>query len=111
MDNDELNERWKKRCESLENDVFDLFGFCYCGQPDKFIDGLAHYLNMVAMMKNDNSAWLYTDFDIPYMYLADKAGLTDHGGSVLSAWLTPKGEELLDRLNFSFLDFRNQEAK
>ena len=107
----EINKQWRERQDKLEGEVMELFDFCRCGNPHIFIEGLRQYLTLVKFAHDDRIPEEYrdenlqNDYYVPYMYLADKAGLTEHGGSVFSAWLTDKGKDLLKRLNVSFIDF------
>lgn len=114
MDNEqihEINKQWHERQDKLEDEVMGLFDFCRCGNPHIFIEGLRQYLTLVKFAHDDRIPEEYrdenlqNDYYVPYMYLADKAELTEHGGSVFSAWLTDKGKDLLKRLNVSFIDF------
>lgn len=73
--------------------IFHLFDFCECGDTIEFTQQLHNYLKTVKSGKMPAKKY------VAYEYLCDKAGLTDHGGSVLGAWLTDLGEEYLKRLN------------
>lgn len=107
----EINKQWHERQDKLEDEVMGLFDFCRCGNTYIFMEGLRQYLRLVKIAHDDRIPEEYrdenlqNDYYVPYMYLADKAGLTEHGGSVFSAWLTDKGKDLLKRLNVSFTDF------
>lgn len=83
--------------ETIEEKVMRELGLCGCGDPWTFVRQLADYLknvrDRVPMYGEEN----FEKF-VAYMYLCDDRGLTDHGTSVLSAWLTDKGKELLRRL-------------
>lgn len=78
--------------DELVDEIMYMFDFCTCGAPDVFAEQLYEYLKIV------ESRTVPDDTYIAYMYLADKAGLTEHGGSVFGAWLTIKGEKLLERM-------------
>ena len=101
MTNEQLNKLYDEREEGLKTEIMDMFGFCGCGRPEVFVEQLRQYLKLVEA-KSDVAA---SDYYAPYMYLADKAGLTEHGGSVLGAWITDKGKELLKRLDLTFFEF------
>ena len=75
--------------EFIDN-LFEMFNFCPCGQPTIFIYQLGEYLELV-----EKKAEIPEEYTA-YMYLCDRERLTDHGGSVMSAWLTEKGEKLLE---------------
>lgn len=109
----ELNNRYKNYRARLEEEILDLFGFCHCGDPETIADGLQRSLNIIRIRGECRKPVgdLFSEADVAYLYLADKAGLTDHGGSVFSAWLTPKGEKLLKRLNMTFYQFARWQDK
>jgi hypothetical protein len=94
----------------------ELFGFCGCGRPD---DSLQHIVTVLRGIKarregpaanyeaeerqreadaGNANAYAFT------LYWLDKEGYAEHGGSVYSCWLTPKGETLLDDLELLFAD-------
>ena len=83
--------------ETIEEEVMRELGLCGCGDPWTFVRQLAEYLknvrDRVPMFEGEN-----LEKFIAYMYLCDDRGLTEHGSSVLGAWLTDKGKELLKRL-------------
>lgn len=84
----------KEYSESLETYIMvDVLGFCACGSPWIILNGLEKYLDVVEKReyREDENFLLYA-------YVADRAKLTDHGGSVYGAWLTDKGEEILNLL-------------
>ena len=91
---------------------FDTLGFCGCGQPDlvrdamrwtlrcidvwhntpwnSWVDGFsAAYARFHALAAPTPEAALYLMF-----YVLDRAGLTEHGGSV-PGWLEPSGEAFM----------------
>lgn len=79
--------------EDLINYIMDeIFDFCVCGRPFIFVEQLYEYLTIV------DKGELPDDKYTAYMYLCDKAELTEHGGSVIGAWLTDKGKTLLKQL-------------
>lgn len=73
----------------IEDIMINIFGFCPCGAPYIFVNQLYEYLKIV------EAGTLPDDKYIAYEYLADRAGLTEHGGSVLGAWLSEDGKRLL----------------
>lgn len=110
---DKANELWQIRNEDLCNEVMQMCDFCVCGNPEMVVEHLRQYLMLVKMSHDERVPDEYRlntidDFYLPYMYTADKAGLTEHGGSVCGAWLTAKGKELLTRLNMSFTEFKEK---
>lgn len=70
-----------------------LFDFCCCGDPRRELDKIKEALSHA---KSHSS--LPDELQI-YGYLIDSLGFTEHGSSIYSAWLTPKGEALLVLLN------------
>lgn len=81
--------------EAIEEEVMALFGFCGCGAPWKVVSYLKKYLdeleNHTNQLEDDTTYFLMA-------YLCDKSGLTDHGSSVGSSWLTDLGKEWLIKL-------------
>lgn len=73
----------------IEDIMINVFDFCPCGAPYIFVNQLYEYLKLV------EARALPDDKYIAYEYLADKANLTEHGSSVLGAWLTDEGKRLL----------------
>lgn len=79
-------------------EMFDLFGFCSCGNPWKATEYIKKYLTEISKdmdkrgdLESDVAYWLTA-------YLCDAHGLTEHGGSVGGAWLTELGKEWLEKL-------------
>lgn len=111
---DDLNRQWEERQENLTNKVLKMFEFCGCGNPDEFVEGLRQYLIICKLRYDDRVPEEYklnidTAAYRPYEYLADKAGLTEHGSSVTYAWITDEGEKLLKELNKTFYEFTQEE--
>lgn len=82
--------------------VYDDLRFCGCGCPDEaynlvrdllalapFYDHQDELKARIGVTGDDHGA-LYL-----VLYALDKAGLTEHGGSVAGSWLTPKGTHYL----------------
>ena len=109
-----ISQKWREHQNKLTDEVMGLWGFCTCGDPDIFMDGLRQYLTLVKMSHDDRLPEEYrdenlqNDYYIPYMYLADAAGLTEHGSSVFGAWLSDKGKDLLKRMSVSYIDFAKE---
>lgn len=78
--------------EEFVNEIMDMFEFCGCGCPDCFVEQLYEYLKLVEKREIPDDKY------VAYMYLADNAGLTEHGSSVYGAWLSEKGKKLLKKM-------------
>jgi hypothetical protein len=94
-----------------------FFGFCGCADPDGALqlihDALRvlteapewkandqNWTNAYAKYKNAKLAIFKTDgIETFVLYVLDKKGLVEHGGSVFGSWLTNDGQLLLDLLN------------
>lgn len=67
--------------------------FCGCGNPGAvwqvILDELARCEG------GTGKKWPETGHEYLAAYVVDYAGMTEHGGSVGGAWLTPEGEEAL----------------
>lgn len=106
--------------EDLEGALVEgVFGFCGCGQPEKFLSFIADALRIMVNFRrycdgsddvaNDpgwEAAWKKKDSDLESLcggaggvmllqYVLDKHGFTEHGGSVCSAWPSSKGYAML----------------
>lgn len=84
--------------EDIEDEMCELFDFCSCGAPWKMVAYIKKYLTEISKdwgergsLKEDAAYWMAA-------YLCDAHGLTEHGGSVGSAWLTELGKEWLEKL-------------
>jgi len=95
-----------------------VLGFCCCGNPEKSLKYIMDCLDHVSQLQAVNSmldqGHCGKDRDAAYrawndrgdeimgkarwftLYFLDREGLTEHGGNVSGAWLTTKGEELLE---------------
>jgi len=88
MENKEFIDFW---CEKL--------GFCGCGCPEdtaKYLLSLLNILNFdndyekkMELLGEDNEPRSYL-----ILYLLDKAGWTEHGGSVGGCWLSDEGKKV-----------------
>ena len=78
--------------DDLVDDIMAGLGGCSCGRPYIFVRQLYDYLKIA------ENIGLPDDKYIPYMYIADALGLTEHGSSVYGAWLTEKGKEIVKRV-------------
>lgn len=71
--------------------------FCGCGSPPDAYGALLRLLRLHPLHSNRAAfdEWI-TDSGVEYLllYWLDHAGLTEHGGTVGGAWLTPKGESV-----------------
>ena len=81
--------------ENIIDDIMRSFGYCVCGPPEAFLSYLRNYLRLVEA--KDYAA--AKDVWAPYWYFCDEKGFTEHGSSVLGAWLTDKGKEMLKKLD------------
>lgn len=74
-----------------------ILHFCGCGNPDEIMAYVKEFLQ-----KLDKREWGEYE-DKPYMFLcywADHEGLSEHGSTVRCSWLTEKGKELLNDINW-----------
>lgn len=81
--------------ESTIDDIMASFGYCICGRPEVFLFYLRNYLELV----DEKDGAVTKDVWAPYWYFCDEKGFTEHGGSVLGAWITDRGKEMLKKLN------------
>lgn len=104
--------------ESLLHSGF--LGFCMCGTPDDNLIYIREGLRLLnekgpespsGLIGDEWHEW-FEDYQARklkhfgsneanhfFCYWADKEGYTEHGGSVLSPWLTDAGQNLLDMLD------------
>lgn len=78
--------------DEFENKIMESLGFCCCGQPSFIISQIYDYL------KKREHPIDTPDEELLLAYVCDKAGLTEHGGSVYAAWTSKKGKELLKEM-------------
>ena len=79
-------------CDIIHTGILD---FCGCGDPKRnleyILEGLEYIdrkIEFIDIFGNDRSRAFF-------FYWADKEGLTEHGGTVDSSWLTIEGENLM----------------
>lgn len=68
-----------------------LLGFCCCGDRDQGLKIIKEVLEAVQSRK-------FKDEYLFHYYVFDKLELTEHGFTIYSSWLSPKGELLLSVL-------------
>jgi hypothetical protein len=88
-----------------------VLGFCGCGNPEDSLRYVRDSLQHIDMLtKVHEKAMTYEAWDEAgtalmgsaryfTLYVLAEKELTQHGGSVGGAWLTPKGREILEDLN------------
>lgn len=105
--------------EHLDKAIIEgVFGFCGCGRPDDFVRLVGRALRLMVDyyeynqhgMRANDPGWrevfkkYHADMEAAcgntgsvmlLQYVFDKHELTEHGGSVNSAWPTPKGYAVL----------------
>lgn len=92
IDEESVAHRSKK--EYLQTEILH---FCGCGDGDAVMVYVKEFLE-----KQKTQAWGNYE-DLPYMFLAywaDHEGFTEHGTTVRCSWLTERGEELLNDINW-----------
>jgi hypothetical protein len=106
----EYDTRWQMR---LESDT-DGLGWCGCGTPERAVRPLRAYLEVLAL-RDGTASWVdgrasasweaslqaidaLGDAGALVAYVADAAGWTEHGSSVVGAWLTDLGRAVLEDL-------------
>ncbi len=75
----------------------EILHFCECGNPDEVMIYVRDFLQ-----KLDDQKWGDYD-DKPYMFLcywANSENLTEHGSTIRCSWLTNRGKELLNDINW-----------
>lgn len=84
-----------------ELSVFLQEWFCGCGNPEDAADALLRLLRLHPMYEHGKELdeWV-GDNGLAYLllYSLDRYDLTEHGGSVMGAWLTEKGTAVRDAL-------------
>lgn len=102
----EYNDLFIRTKNAFATDI----GICGCGAPFETWVKIHHYLKVVSLlsMKTEYAAW-NTEIDKFYKidyglaqfmaYILDDKGYTDHGTSIIGAFITPKGEDLLTLLD------------
>lgn len=87
--------------------IFFADWFCGCGNPEDAAHSLLRLLEMHPMYERYEEFKLWQpDMGVRYLllYTLDSYDLTEHGGNVGGAWLTPKGEALKAGLEREFED-------
>ena len=72
-------------------------GFCGCGEPEAASAFLLKLLRLAPFYeRREQLEQLLPNAGVRYfvLYMLDRLDLTEHGGSVNGAWLTPEGEKL-----------------
>lgn len=83
----------------LDSLVSTELGWCGCGSPDRVDEMMLAYLRWVAVEECPRAeSGVHEDAVLLLAYIADKLGWTEHGGSVLSAWLTEDGKQAMANL-------------
>lgn len=78
--------------DSFESVLMDrVLGFCCCGNPEIVLLAMSRVLKKFSNLKHDNTL----EEDLIYLYVADRAELMEHGGSVYGSWVTEKGEAFI----------------
>jgi hypothetical protein len=90
MTEDEANE---KVCDFYR----ETLSFCACGDPARIAELLRAGLEWAAAIQTREGRES-TDTQLLVAYILDAHEMTEHGGSVTGAWLTPAGEDLLEAL-------------
>lgn len=93
--------------EELGEFINDHFG-CLCGRPEDACASLLRLLELHPLYDHldEVDAWI-ADSGVKYLllYMLDKWDLTEHGGGVGGAWLSPLGIEVRDALRAIAPDF------
>lgn len=91
---------------------YDVLKFCGCYKPEQVLEELEAALERIDAFTRTRGKreqfeqalkphleWV--DTHLILVYLLDALQLTEHGYNLSSAWLTPKGEKLLEALRAS----------
>ena len=84
--------------EEIEDELFELFGFCHCGCPYIVTSCIKRYLREIKKDILERNELPEDEAYYLAAYLCDKHGLTDHGVSIRGAFLTDLGEKWLEKL-------------
>lgn len=71
--------------------ISKVLDFCSCGNPEAVLLEMSRVIKLFMDPKHDTPP----DSDLIYLYVADRAELMEHGGSVYGAWVTEKGEAFI----------------
>lgn len=83
------------------DEVFNELGYCGCGMPEHAAKYLLKVLTLLDRKLDTAPPDVIKELGEPAMlvlYALDKEGLIEHGGSVLGAWLTPRGSYVMEIL-------------
>lgn len=91
------------RAQHLYQVFYRDLNLCGCGNPEDAVDLVLDLLKLLPFYEPGHEEQVYALMGHPgavHMVLSqlDRAGLTDHGGSLHGSWITPKGEWLLAAL-------------
>lgn len=101
-----------KAGDEIPDDVHQWFGkyWCGCGYNDEGMAFLLEVMDIYQTREGSNSYSVDLEklnaFEAKYgrgtamfvLYMLDGTGITEHGGSVYGAWMTPLGTNLKDFL-------------
>lgn len=89
--------------EELEGILYEDIGLCGCGDPEGVVSMIGDYLKLKksqTYIDHDAIAEFVDKWDahlmLFMMYILDRKEFTEHGSSVYGAWITDKGERLLE---------------
>lgn len=92
IDEKGISYRSKKNYLQIE-----ILHFCGCGDPDSVMLYIRDFLQKL----NTHEWGDYSDMSYMFLcYWSDHEGLSEHGSSARCSWLTDKGKELLDDINW-----------
>ena len=81
-----------------------FFNFCGCGNPNSSLEFIRDILIIIKEhgAYSDELSKKLSDEGLLYfvLYYLDSKGLTEHGGSVGGSWITEKGEEIIQDINW-----------
>jgi hypothetical protein len=77
--------------DKAEDEFCDMIGACHCGAPEEGMGQMRWALEAVARPE-------YVPIPMLVLYYLDTRELIEHGSTVTSSWLTPKGKKLLEWL-------------
>lgn len=84
--------------------LMNKLNWCSCGYPRDVLYSLYQYLTLCygdgeyaySLDEKNEHYWS----NLLWAYICDKEGWTGHGGSIVYAWLTDDGKELLKNISF-----------
>jgi hypothetical protein len=90
--------------ESNTDFIQSQLDFCGCGNPNAALIFVGQVLELLKQRKgvSEEMDKLLPSDGVYYfvLYMLDNLGYTLHGGSVGSSWLSEKGEQLLEDINW-----------